>query len=149
MRTQIEAILVDTREKDPFEFEGLNMEIVRQKLEVGDYAVKGHRAAVERKSAQDFIGTMAIDKNRRRFVREMVRAEEEGIALTVVVETTWGGVHTACLARSNMSPHRLLDSSMAISARFRVPFLFAQSRAEAQSMTLSVLRGYIGLGDVR
>lgn len=149
MRAVIEAILVDTREKDPFEFEGLNLEVVRQKLGVGDYAVKGHKAAVERKSAGDFVGTMAVDRNRRRFVREMLRAEEEGIALTVVVETTWQGVHTACFARSGMSPFRLLDSAMAISARFRVPFLFAQCRSEAQEMTLSVLRGYMLGEDVR
>lgn len=148
-RVNLEAVLVDTREKFPFEFEGLGLEVVRQKLEVGDYGIKGHKAAVERKSAQDFIGTMAISANRSRFVREMIRAEEEGIALTVVVETTWGGTHTACLARSGMNPHRLLDSAMAISARFRVPFMFAADKAEAQSMTLSVLRGYIGLGDVR
>lgn len=149
MRATIEAVLVDTREKFPFEFEGLGLEVVRQKLEVGDYAVSGHKAAVERKSVEDFVGTMAVDKNRRRFVREMLRAEEEGIALTVVVEASWGGAHTACLARSGMNPHRMLDSAMAISARFRVPFMFAHSRSEAQAMTLSVLRGYMLGEDVR
>ena len=149
VRVQLEAVIVDTREKSPFEFEGLGLEVVRQKLDVGDYSVKGHKVAVERKSAQDFVGTMAIAANRSRFVREMARAEEEGIALTVVVEASWAGAHAACIARSAMSPHRLLDSAMAISARFRVPFMFADDRAEAQSMTLSVLRGYMGLGDVR
>lgn len=149
MRVVLEAILVDTREKNPFEFEGSGLEVIREKLNVGDYGIKGHAVVVERKSAADFIGTMTIASNRRRFIREMVRAEEEGIALTVVVETSWRGAHAACIARSGMSPHRMLDSALAISARFRVPFMFAEDRGEAQSMTLSVLRGYMGLEDVR
>ena len=148
-RAQLEAVLVDTREKSPFEFEGTGLEVVRQKLEVGDYSVKGLKAAVERKSAQDFVGTMALHGNRARFIREMVRAEEKGIALTVVVETTWQGVHAACVARSGMNPHRLLDSAMAICARFGVPFMFAQDKSEAQDMTLAVLRGHMLRDEIR
>ena len=149
MRAILEAIIVDTREKDPFEFEGSGLEVVREKLDAGDYGLKGHKVAVERKSAADFVGTIAQEKNRRRFVKEMERAEESGTALTVVVEASWYGIHAACVKRSGMNPYRLLDSSMAISARFRVPFMFATSRKEAQDMTLSILRGYLLGDDIR
>lgn len=149
MRAQIEAILVDTREKDPFEFEGTNLEVVRQKLDVGDYAIKDVNAAVERKSVADFVGTMAVEKNRRRFVAEFNRAYKSNISLFVVVEGPWFAVHAKCIALSGMNPRRMMDSSMAISARFKVPFMFATGRKEAEEMTLSILRGCILKEDVR
>lgn len=146
---QLTTVTVDTREKQPFELTGLL--VVRRKLDFGDYAVTGHESAfaVERKSIADFIGTMANLANRRRFVREMQRAEDGDAHMAVVVEGTISSVLVKTPMRSAMNPHRMLDSAMAISHRFKVPFMFCASRAEAETTLLSALRGWLKVGEVR
>lgn len=146
---QLTSVTVDTREKQPFELPGLT--VVRKKLHFGDYAVAGHEAgfAVERKSTADFIGTMAILANRRRFVREMQRVEDGDAHMAVIVEGTVSSIILKTPMRSNMNPHRMMDSALAISHRFKVPFMFCASRAEAEVLLLTALRGWLKVGEVR
>lgn len=143
------TVVVDTREKDPFGLRGL--ESVRAKLDFGDYSLRGHEAsfAVERKSAADFIGTMAVLANRRRFIREMLRMEEGGGHMVVLVEGSVSNIVMKTPLRSNMNPYRMLDSALAISHRFAVPFMFCASRAEAELTLVSALRGWLKVGEVR
>ena len=66
-------IVVDTRERKPYEFPGI--ETVEKKLDVGDYSVEGFEDvfAVERKSLNDF--TRSVGTDRERFEREIVRGQ--------------------------------------------------------------------------
>ena len=81
-------ILVDSREQNPWEFPGVRC--VKCALSFGDYAVAGsaHRRAVERKSSQDFVGS--ITTGRARFLKEFDRAREAGARILLVVEASYG-----------------------------------------------------------
>jgi ERCC4-type nuclease len=53
-------VVVDTREKVPWEFDAALFEIVHAGLPAGDYSLAGleDRLAIERKSLGDFVGTV-------------------------------------------------------------------------------------------
>ena len=77
-------ILIDSREQLPLSFK--NSE--KLKLDTGDYAVSGEDfdyTFVDRKSFQDFCGTMVGD-NYDRFRREVLRCQKQDSYLWVVVE---------------------------------------------------------------
>lgn len=80
------TIIVDTREQRPWSFPPhINVEVGT--LKTGDYALKGDEThfAVERKSGDDFVGT--ISTGWHRFCRELNRMDEaEFAAKTVIVE---------------------------------------------------------------
>ena len=61
-------IVIDSREQEPYTFA---CEVVKAKLDAGDYSVVGfeQRVAVERKSLRDFVGTVIHDYER--FDREL------------------------------------------------------------------------------
>lgn len=68
------AIVVDTREKKPYKFPGIDS-VVRKPLNVGDYTHEGCEDiyAVERKSLDDLASSVAND-DRLRFQNEIRRA---------------------------------------------------------------------------
>lgn len=140
--TKLPAIIVDTREQRPFEFAGLRTS--RERLKVGDYSLRGYSrsVSVERKSVADFV--LTLTKDRDRFERELRRAEF--LHLYVVVEGSLGDLQEHLSAnpfQRNLSAHRLLDSAFELSVAHQVPFLFAAGRAEAELMTLAILRGFL------
>lgn len=78
-------ITIDTREQTPWHFDENLAEVTIGTLRVGDYAVTGDTGfAIERKSLDDFLGT--ISKGWARFQREIFRARERGFTLPVIVE---------------------------------------------------------------
>ncbi|MBO4304641.1 MAG: ERCC4 domain-containing protein [Lentisphaeria bacterium] len=79
------VIVIDTREQRPWSFPP-HIETEIGTLRTGDYALKGDdRFAIERKSADDFVGT--ISSGWGRFVRELNRMDEACFAAkTVIVE---------------------------------------------------------------
>ena len=137
-------ILVDTREQCPFAFnhEKYFGTIVEPgALDTGDYSLSGlsDRVAVERKSLADLVA--CLSRERERFERELQRAT--GLdAFVVVIEAAWadlaGGQY-----RSEMNPHSACQSVAAFMARYRVPFVFAGSRAGAEYVCWSFLRQYL------
>lgn len=78
-------ILIDDREKTPWEFPGVETETAR--LETGDYTVKGYedRFAVERKSLNDLA--TSVGSGRERFEAEINRAQDMD-EFAVVIEGT-------------------------------------------------------------
>ena len=67
-------VVVDTRERTPWTFEGQRgVTLERAKLDSGDYSIRGleHRVAIERKSLDDWTGTVL--RERARFYRELER----------------------------------------------------------------------------
>ena len=78
-------ITIDTREQTPFHFPPEIASVTRGTLRTGDYALTGDSGfAVERKSFDDFLGT--ISSGWERFCREVGRARDAGFVLPVVVE---------------------------------------------------------------
>ena len=76
-------IIIDTREQRPWSFPP-HIHVETGTLRTGDYALKDDpHFAIERKSADDFVGTVSLDWGR--FVRELNRMTEAGFAAKVIV----------------------------------------------------------------
>lgn len=68
------VIITDTREQLNLDFSKFkNIEVVRKKLDTGDYSVSGceNHLCIERKSVNDLVSTLI--SNHQRFLREMER----------------------------------------------------------------------------
>ena len=93
-------IYIDTREKKPLNFKGVETEV--KTLKFGDYAFSDEdmscKCYIERKSASDFIGTLSGGYDR--FCREIERAEQANAGFVILVEETL----TNCLS-FNYLPH--------------------------------------------
>lgn len=77
-------IVVDTREQRPWSFPPDLADVRVGTLRTGDYALAGDDAfAVERKSLDDFLGT--ISSGWERFLREIGRMEGSGFVARVVI----------------------------------------------------------------
>jgi len=116
-------IAVDSREQEPW---GFSVPVVRKKLDAGDYSVVGLEAhvAVERKSVQDFLGT--VIRGRDRFRQELLRLQGYELAC-VVVEGNFrdlldgryvGGAH----------PHAVVGSALSIIVDYGIPVYFCSDR---------------------
>lgn len=125
-------IIQDTREQAPFTFQYAwsKVELVCGTLTIGDYSLAGleDKVAVERKELSDLVA--CLGRERERFERELQRGAALD-AFTVVVEASWaelaGGKY-----RSQLNPHAACQSVLAFMGRYRVPFIFAGSRAAAE-----------------
>jgi len=135
-------ILCDSREQKPFTFKRWEIEVQRGKLDVGDYSMPGfeHRAAIERKEINDLVGCLQ-GENRDRFERELSWARACDL-FVVVIE---GSVSDLARGnyRSNMQPESALQSVAAFFTRYRIPFLFADSRSGAEYWTYSLLAKHL------
>ncbi len=89
------VIVIDTREQRPWSFPATQVEV--RGLKTGDYALLGDEEnfAIERKSAEDFAGT--ISSGWHRFCKELQRMERFA-AKVIVVETDF---ETFCFRTCN------------------------------------------------
>ena len=137
-------VVFDSREQQPFTFHlgkyaGMTLEVGT--LDTGDYSLAGltDRVAVERKSLPDLVA--CLGRERERFERELQRAAALD-AFAVVVEASWadlaGGQY-----RSQLNPHSACQSVLAFTARYRIPFMFAGSRAAAEYACHGFLKQYL------
>lgn len=137
-------IVVDSREQAPFSFQGdkyAGTVVEVGGLDTGDYSLAGltDRVAVERKSLSDLVA--CLGRERERFERELQRAAALD-AFAVVVEASWAEL-AAGNYRSQLNPHSACQSVLAFTARYRVPFLFAGSRAGAEYACHGFLKQYL------
>ena len=81
------VIVIDTREQRPWGFPP-HIKVEIGTLRTGDYALKGDEAnfAVERKSGDDFVGTISLGWHR--FCKELNRMDDANFAAKVVVVET-------------------------------------------------------------
>lgn len=132
-------IIVDTREQAPWTFEGQRgIELVRAKLAAGDYSVAGleHRVAIERKSLDDWTGTVLRD--RKRFYRELelLRAYDfRAVIIEAGVREILAGKY-----KSRVDPNVVLGFIAEVAVAQSVPVYLAGSRAEAQVLAAALLR---------
>ena len=90
-------IIIDTREQTPWSFDPGAVDAEIGTLSTGDYALAGDtRFGIERKSMDDFLGT--ISTGWERFCRELDRMDAaEWVAKVIIVE---GDYATCCFAQS-------------------------------------------------
>ena len=140
MKTQPLRIIQDSREQCPFRFEGFNAVVTVGALEAGDYSLAGfeRRVAIERKSIQDLVGCLTGE--RPRFERELQRLKAMDAAAVVVEQPQ--SVLRLGHYRSAMPAESAWQSVIAFSMRFRVPFWFCDSRADAERVAFDFLRHF-------
>lgn len=119
-------VIIDTREQQPYEFDPARVVSVRRGLPVGDYSLQGYESAVavERKSLDDFVGT--VIRARGRFERELDCLREFDLGC-VVVEAT----HEDVLQRryrAQVHPNAVLGAAVAITVDHHVPVFFCTNR---------------------
>jgi DNA excision repair protein ERCC-4 len=133
-------IVVDSREQCPFRFEGFNAVVTVGTLEAGDYSLAGfeRKVAVERKSLGDLIGCLSGD--RARFEKELARLRGFD-ACAVVVESSQPTLRLGHY-RSAMDAGSAWQSCLAFMQRFNVPFIWCNSRQDAEQVTFDFLRHY-------
>jgi ERCC4-type nuclease len=122
-------VIVDTREQEPY---GSNPDLVtpvRRALPAGDYSVAGleETIAVERKTLDDFVGT--VMRARGRFYRELRRLQQYRRAC-IVIEANLSDVLEGRY-RCGAHPHAIVGSALAIMVDFGVPVYFCSSRQAA------------------
>ena len=133
-------IVVDSREQCPFRFEGFNAVVTVGALEAGDYSLAGfeRRVAIERKSLPDLVACLGVE--RERFARELARLRGYDCA-AVVVEATADDLRAGHF-RAKLNPEAAWQSVLAFTQRYRIPFFWAESRADAEETTFHLLRHY-------
>ena len=123
------TVVIDTREQEPYSFSPELVTPIRRALPAGDYSVAGleQTLAVERKSIEDFVGT--VTRARDRFYREMRRLGGYQRAC-VVVESDLKDV-LAGRYRGASHPNSILGSALAITVDFGIPVFFCSNRQVA------------------
>lgn len=133
-------IICDSREQEPFRFPGMDCTVASGTLDTADYSLSGFqdRIGIERKSLSDLLG--CFTSGRERFVRELERMRGfESCA--IVVESDWRKLVSGDY-RSHMNPNAARQSVVSIMQNYRMPFFFAESRAEAERFTFDFLRHF-------
>lgn len=137
-------IVVDVREKKPFEFSKYDypdIQVSTGKLQTADYSLLGMEniVGVERKSLPDLI--QCLSHERDRFERELARAM--GLrSFMVVVEADWQSLVNGKY-NSGMNPRAAAQSVISMQSRWKTAFFFAGSRQEAENVTASFLRHFL------
>jgi len=140
------TILVDWREKKPYQFPGIE-NVKEVELDVGDYTVAGFEDtfAVERKTLDDLASSVGTDRDR--FRRELERGVDNGMAeLVVIIEAPEGHVYDYSGEKyspeyySKIYPNSIIGTVDAWTDRYTpVRFEWAGNRANAKQETLRLL----------
>ena len=133
-------IVVDSREQCPFRFEGYPVEVETGALASADYSLHGFtdRIGIERKSLPDLVACLGVE--RERFARELARLRGYDCA-AVVVEATADDLRAGHF-RARLNPEAAWQSVLAFTQRYRIPFFWAENRADAEETTFHLLRHY-------
>lgn len=145
-------LLEDTRNKiDKHEnikkyCEKHGIEIVRQKLDVGDYMFPGGKIAVDTKGGILECATNLMNRSdSSRFWREIRRAHEQGIKLVILVESgrTVKSINDVPKWRSRFSGvtgRRLIDEMIRTEMAYGVRWVFTDRRSTAKRI-IEILSG--------
>lgn len=143
-------IIIDTREQTPWAFPQELAATKIAKLDQGDYALEGDgHFAIERKSLNDFLGT--ISSGWERFKRELMRMDKnEFVARVIIVE---GDFESCCFGRTKdgnirepQHDHPMLEPAFVckriaeLSLKYGASILFATNPEYASGLALSMFR---------
>jgi ERCC4-type nuclease len=134
------VILVDSREKIPLSFDPAHAVTVRRALVAGDYSLDGHETsvAVERKSLDDFVGSVV--RGRERFLAELRRLEGYELAC-IVVEGSLEDV-LAHRYRAGVHPNAVFGAALSIIVDHGIPIYFCGDRQIACAFVEGLLCRY-------
>lgn len=139
-------IFIDTREQLPLSFKKSEF----MKLDFGDYTAAGENYSytyVDRKSANDFIGTLSL-KNIDRFKRELERARMANSYIFVVIDSSLDGVESYIRSakRNKFGPSKISMSFIyhnmrEVAHEFKgvCQFIFSGSRESSESIIPKIL----------
>lgn len=134
------TILVDSREQTPFDF-GPRVRSETVALPSGDYGLRGHSIAIERKSLPDLRHCVGGD--RARFEKELQRLSKLDFA-AVVVEADWSELRKPgrCWqpGTRTLSPNAVLGSLTAWSVKYRLPVWLVGNWVQGREVTYRLLR---------
>jgi DNA excision repair protein ERCC-4 len=133
-------IIRDSREQNGFAFADYPATVEVETLASGDYSLQGfeNRIGIERKSLSDLLASISTE--RPRFERELARLRGFDCA-AVVVEEPAHALRSGRY-RSQMDPAAAWQSVIALSMRYRVPFFWAENRADAERICFDCLRHF-------
>lgn len=132
-------VIVDTREKQPWTFKGIKgVERCSGKLKTGDYSVEGleERVTIERKSLDDWVGTVL--RERKRFYRELERMRAFDFRC-VIIEAGVREIMTGRY-RSQADPNAVLAFVAEVAVGQSVPVYLGGTRAESQILAAELLK---------
>ncbi len=139
-------IFIDTREQQPLSFSKQES----MKLDFGDYTAAGENYSytyVDRKSANDFIGTLSL-KSLDRFKREIERARQADSYIFIVIESDLVGLeaYMRSAKRNNFGPSKtnlnfIYHNMREISHEFSdvCQFVFTGSRENSERIIEKIL----------
>ena len=128
-------IVIDTREQQELHIpsDPAITEILHEKLVVGDYMIRFEDGisppiSFERKNLADLASSLS--KNYDRFKAELLRAQEAGLTLMVIVEDSLTEVRKGA-PYSQESGESLLQRCFTLMIRYKLQMVFCQDRREA------------------
>ncbi len=133
-------IVCDNREQDGFTFAGKPAVVESGTLEAGDYSLRGFERsiAIERKSLPDLVCCLSTERDR--FQRELSRLR--GFAFAAVVVESPASELRGGNYRAQLHPFAAWQTILAFSQRYRLPFFFCDTRADAEQITFDLLRHF-------
>jgi ERCC4-type nuclease len=139
MTPAIPPIVIDTREKNPWDF---NHPTIIKTLKTADYSIEGmeNQIVVEKKGHEEFVNCLSNDRDR--FLREIERGKDLK-RLHIVVEGSFMGVLQGLYENfpSAMHPNAIRGTIAAWENRYDwVRFWFPGDRETAQGWTEHLLK---------
>jgi ERCC4-type nuclease len=140
LRTPRPTVLVDTRERNPFDFSrfaGWFAGVEKKTLKLGDYSIATleDSCAVERKDLADLVHSFTAERalfvNR---LRLMSAYPQRLLVITAALSTV-----KSSYAFSNVNPNRIMQSLIAVLAGWSLPFVCAETHELGEEIIASYL----------
>lgn len=137
---EISQIIIDNREKRPLIIKKKKINIISDTLSYGDYAEnKNSSLVIERKSKNDFFGTLSRDYDR--FDRQIERAKCLNGYIVILVECQLSSILFGKKFFCNASPEFIMHRAREINKKYinNIQFLFCDGRAECSRLIPIIL----------
>ena len=142
-------IVIDTREQRPWSFPDTDAAVAIGTLRTGDYALKGDASfAIERKSLNDFLGT--ISTGWPRFQRELGRMNAVAfVAKVIIVEGDFSsvcfadspeGIAEPCHDHPLLTPQFICSRIAELTVAWQASVLFAGNAEYASALALAIFK---------
>lgn len=132
-------LIIDTREQDNlFRKPPKGLLIVRDTLQSGDYSIKGFEqdVAIERKSLNDFYGS--IGKGRSRFKAELERLRKYDWK-AILIEGTEDQVLSVGSIYTQLTHAQVRQSIVSFEVKYKLAIYYAKSRQDSERWILDRL----------
>lgn len=130
------TILVDDREKLPYEFEKSEI----RRLKFGDYSIENYRIAIERKSLEDFTSSIS-GKKRTRFESNIKRAKENLDFYAIVIEANYEDLDNPDNWHNKISVNCVKGTALKWSLKYNIPVYFVSNREKGKEVVYQLLQG--------